>query len=215
MTIQKRGTNQTGEQLKMFMTPREIHAQYQPLDADRMESPGSTYVPRGSERSTFQGRSGYRRTTGGSYGEYTHYGSKYKEVMEPESSEELWERKHEESYYGSDYDPHQVPRATKPGTNTYREWMGSGSTSTVPPTHQRESLGQFGETESLGESIEKHGVKSPVRLGQTIGSEGKREIVGGHHRLAVQTRLNPDQPVPVLHHADIFEAKSHPSYKYT
>src|SRR3954469_8625810 len=69
-----------GEQLKMFMTPSEIHAGYQALDADRYETGRETYVPRGSDRSTFQGGSGYRRTTGGSYAGYTHYGSKYKTV---------------------------------------------------------------------------------------------------------------------------------------
>ena len=47
-------------------------------------------------------------------------------------------------------------------------------------------------------SIDESGVKSPIRLGQQKGSEGKRQIVGGHHRLASATDIDDKQLVPVL-----------------
>jgi CBS domain containing-hemolysin-like protein len=44
---------------------------------------------------------------------------------------------------------------------------------------------------------------------------GKPEVVGGHHRLAVMQFDRPDDLIPVLHHRDIFEAKTSREYRYT
>lgn len=53
--------------------------------------------------------------------------------------------------------------------------------------------------EGLAQGIIEHGVKKPVSLGQAVGSEGKPQIVGGHHRLAVMREESPDEagaPLP-------------------
>jgi hypothetical protein len=225
-----------GEQLKMFMTPNEIHAQYQPLDADREESESEPWASGGTPRSTARSQTEgnvrhglYRRgvDTSGTYQAST-YGTKYRGGdYEPESDEQLWDRKLDESQY-----EHTVPgKATLYGTPHYH---GGGTSTSQLNTGQQEArsrardydTGQRSywteqvkrpstEETSLYDSIQFEGVKSPIRLGQTVGSMGKREIVGGHHRLASQTDIDPNRLVPVLHHEDIFEAKSNPSYKYT
>lgn len=66
--------------------------------------------------------------------------------------------------------------------------------------------------------LKTHGVTQPVHLGNEYGSSGRREVVGGHHRVAVMSHLSPDQLMPVLHHEDIWEAQSpvmHKAYPYT
>jgi hypothetical protein len=69
---------------------------------------------------------------------------------------------------------------------------------------------------SMVESIINQGVLSPIRLGtENIGSQGKQEMVGGHHRFAVALNHAPDKLVPVLFHKDIFDAKADRSYPYT
>ncbi len=86
----------------MFMTPREIMSQYQPMDADRQTTGGTTSS--GSRPSTYtqnpewpnqtardyQGRT--QRTSGGS--------KQYERYAAPESDEQLWARKADEA---SDY----------------------------------------------------------------------------------------------------------------
>lgn len=60
--------------------------------------------------------------------------------------------------------------------------------------------------EGLAQGIIEHGVKKPVSLGQAVGSEGKPQIVGGHHRLAVMREESPDELMPVLHYRDLSQA---------
>lgn len=48
------------------------------------------------------------------------------------------------------------------------------------------------EANGLLDSIKKFGVQVPVSLDH----EGK-EVMGGHHRIAAQHRLNPDQFIPI------------------
>jgi hypothetical protein len=201
------------EQLKMFMTPREILHHYQPLDADLygagtmgMSGQASSGTPTGTARTWgSHGQPGnvrhgqYRHgvDTKGTY-QATTYGTKYRAAGE--THEEMMGRKLEESQYEVD-----VRRRTKVGTSFY------GSDSYVPDT--RPSAGH----ESLYESIEKHGVEHPISLGTSgsHGSAGKREIVGGHHRLAAAEHINPDQFLPVAHYRDIYAARHDPTRKYT
>jgi len=225
VTIQKKGTRQIPGQLKMFMTPAEIHAEYQPLDADRHEQGHETYIPRGSDRSTFQGGSGYRRTTQGGYAGYTEGGGKYKDVETPESNDELWSRKLDEAQgYGEEdgFEPKMVGASSRWSGAT---WHSSRVTTGGGHESSWEGSERYHPSEkmSLHESIGETGVQSPIHLGQTIGSEGKPEVVGGHHRLASATEHASygnwsHQFLPVLHHASIFAARSNPSqqtYKYT
>lgn len=211
-----------GEQLKMFMTPSEIHAGYQALDADRFETGRETYVPRGSDRSTFQGGSGYRRTTGGSYAGYTHFGSKYKTVEETETDEALYARKLDEAQGYGDEDEggaKMVGASSRWSGETYHPATGSQS------SWESEMRYTPSEKITLHESIGEEGVTHPIRLGTggEVGSMGKPQVVGGHHRLASATEHaqwggKGEQFVPVLHHESIHEARSQPTqraYKYT
>ena len=63
------------------------------------------------------------------------------------------------------------------------------------------------EPPSLYESIQEGGVQHPVHLGTQFGSQGKPQIVGGHHRIAAALDTRPDDLIPVLHHEDIYDAK--------
>ena len=229
-----------GEQLKMFMTPHEIHAEYQPLDADRYGR--ESYQPWSGSK-TYTGGSRQTYDDMGEYAQVSRGGTKYGQRQE--TDEELWQRKANEAYGESDDDDYGYVASSVGGSPS--RWSGEtphyhgGGTPTADlSTRQAQERGyaQIGRTPqtdphsywtqtenpryhpgtpgtTLGESIEAEGVHSPIRLGQTIGSMGKPEIVGGHHRLAVATQVNPHQFVPVLHHTDIVEAKLNPSYKYT
>lgn len=79
----------------MFMSAREIQAKYQPLDADRAGLNGSnehtTWSSGGGDNPTARSWRGHntRRTTGGS--------KLYMSSGEPETDEQLWERKAEEA----------------------------------------------------------------------------------------------------------------------
>jgi hypothetical protein len=145
--------NLNHQQLKMFMSPAEIHASWAPLDGDRMNTESESW---GSSSSSGSGSG----SSSGNFGERGH-----------ESDDDLWDRKLDEAHEGN-----------------------------------------------LARSIEEHGVKSPIRLGSIRGSMGLPQIVGGHHRLAVQTDLDPHELIPVLHDTDIYSARSGPSaksYPYT
>jgi hypothetical protein len=66
-----------------------------------------------------------------------------------------------------------------------------------------------GEERGLHEGIEEEGgIKRPVSLGSKKGSMGKKEIVGGHHRLAYMREQRPEDLMPVLHFQDIYEARA-------
>ena len=163
--------NVNGEQLKMFMTPREIHSQYQPLDNDRLEVEDDRAGDRTQRPYTTQG---FENEYVPSEGQYRRQASH--EGVHTEDSDALWERKLDESW-----------------------------------------------DDGLHVSIDESGVKSPIRLGQQKGSEGKRQIVGGHHRLASATDIDDQQLVPVLHDESFGSAlrggqqwrKSREGYPYT
>jgi hypothetical protein len=66
---------------------------------------------------------------------------------------------------------------------------------------------------SLHDRIREEGVQKPVHLSyDQMGDFGKPEIVGGHHRLAAQHDIDPDQPIPVTHWKSIWEAKQSATY---
>ena len=203
-----------GEQLKMFMTPKEIHAGWQPLDADR--HPASEYSSAGS--GTLGSAARWGNDSRGDYYERTTGGGTWTQRENAESSEDLWARKHEEAHgYGDEdsYDAHMVGGRSTQYTYMPTEMTTGGSHIREPGTWQVTRPGV--EPMTLGESIRESGVQSPIRLGQNIGSEDKPQVVGGHHRLAVASD-QPDRLVPVLHHQDIWEARSAPSqmaWKYT
>lgn len=107
----------------MFMTAREITAQYQPLDADR----NRTYDDRGL-------RTGW------------------------EDDAQVWDRKNAES----------------------EVLVG------------RQAV-------SLSARVLRDGVRSPVILGSAPGTQGKPQVVSGHHRIAIMNEHQPDDLIPVQH----------------
>jgi len=60
--------------------------------------------------------------------------------------------------------------------------------------------------EGLYDSIMEHGVRNPISLGQERGFEGKPQVVGGHHRLAVMATEAPHELMPVLHYTSFGQA---------
>lgn len=55
----------------------------------------------------------------------------------------------------------------------------------------------FAGVRGLEKDIKKNGIRVPISLGYEYGSQGKPQIWGGHHRLAVAHSINPDMEVPV------------------
>lgn len=55
----------------------------------------------------------------------------------------------------------------------------------------------YASVKGLDKDIRKNGIKVPISLGYEYGSQGKPQIWGGHHRLAVAHDINPDMEVPV------------------
>lgn len=209
------------EQLKMFMSAREIEAKWQPLDGDRKEVyggrgetrtggtlPESQYATDKLPRKNWYTPGGRDRawTTGG---EHLSRSRVIKENIE--TDEQLWDRKAEEAY-----DPEYSPVSAKRANSFTMRSATTGGRSNQPMgtdtanTYEQPQGAHFRHSwdTTLGESIESVGVKYPVHLGQTKGSQGKPQVVGGHHRMAVMRNLNPDQLMPVLHHQDLKHARS-------
>lgn len=225
------GQNGRGEQLKMFMTPREIHAQYQPLDADRQESwEGGTYQgtyqekswdtgdtrPRadaGSWSTTEERRNrGVHTGPGGNDSgtiERTRGGGKYRlydrnQGGQQESDDELWDRKLEEAQEFGRHGQHG-----EYGGGARADPLRAAHETSSSSSSSSSSGGSYGSrgNESLYDSIAEKGVMGPIRLGQERGSMGKPQVVGGHHRLAAATDIDRDRLVPVLHDESIYDAQ--------
>lgn len=268
------GSTQTATQPKMFMTPTEIHAGWQPLDADREDS---YEYGSGTYEGTYQGKSWdtgqthpgtYRNQTregtmelssasagrqdrrypgihSGPGGEDTgtirrnRSGGKYRLYNRGnaesgvESDEQLWDRKLSEAQneYGrhgqhEDRDSDPLFRGGR-GGGTMGSYEGqptwrpgdAGPSTTAWDRHdarvnsweERRAEARYDQGESLYDSIASEGVHGPIRLGQEIGSMGKPQIVGGHHRLASATDAAPNRFVPVLHDQSIWSARDEAS----
>ena len=260
-----------GEQLKMFMTPKEVHAGWAPLDADRKENwdeggtyegtyepkswdtgdtypsdvnnagthtyavaerryPGIQSGPGGNDAGTI------RRTRGG--GKYRLYDRGSGNTGQ-ESDDDLWERKVEEaSSWGrtgqhGEYGQRDPAKAHESGTlgsfkgqPTGLKANGGGQVSDTAwdrhfarenaheeKRHEQRMAQEDAHTnETLYDSIAREGVKAPIHLGRQVGSMGKPQIVGGHHRLAVATDVDSDKLIPVMHHETIYDAQARPDY---
>ena len=225
------------EQLKMFMTPREIVNKYQVLDADREEH----YDERGGWGTNRP------ETTGGNanivvnsalrglWKEHGRTDYKYTRYEEhgTETDEQVLSRKAEEATYDPEYyaemrgeSPSNMPRSFNPdqalGRSSAPQPRGSGTSAwdshemhqdsylrrKEDEHYQAQAKTEIGPPPSLYESIQEGGVQHPVHLGTQFGSQGKPQIVGGHHRIAVALDTRPDDLIPVLHHPDIYDAKA-------
>ena len=146
-----------------------------------------------------------------------------------ETDEQLWDRKEDESFdeYGRQgihyedaprerSDPHTTIRSydTEGKSLAYKRhtdvWGDSASPS--PVFQHPGNSGKFLGHTNLGDSILEHGVSKPIALGFTRNMQGKREVVGGHHRLAVSNKHRGSVYLPVEHYPDIHAAKANPDY---
>jgi hypothetical protein len=241
------------------MTPREIHAGWQPLDADRESNyEGGTYYGTRQSKSwttgnTFPGtvdsagrphpisetqqmrrnpglHSGPGGTDTGTIERFR--GGEKARVFDrggdgEESDEQLWARKLDESMeygrHGQHDDRDSDPlfaggrggrtMGTYEGQPTIRTGRSEPSDSAWERHYNREDSWERRRQdsrdggESLYDSIAAEGVHGPIRLGSEMGSQGKPEIVGGHHRLAAATEAAPNRLVPVLHDVNIHHAR--------
>lgn len=67
-----------------------------------------------------------------------------------------------------------------------------------------------GSGDYLYDHIQRHGVLNPVALQadlRNVGSLGKPQILGGHHRVAVMHDVRPDELMPVEHYDSVKEAR--------
>jgi hypothetical protein len=198
-------------QLKMFMTPNEIHAQYQPLDADRHDAWDERVGDYTNRSRSTGGRSNYsvRTAADGRPKEASHYRTEH-----PETDQQVWDRKLSESQMSkSEYDEEvhgtQRPPEMSEGGTGYPSYH-TGHTSTFEArqeswdasrdrSHQGK-LDEYYSGGSLYDSVAKEGVQYPLHLGTEVGSSGKPQVAGGHHRLAAAAAINPEQLLPVVHH---------------
>ena len=228
------------EQLKMFMTPREIVNKYQVLDADRQEYHGEdarNYQRTGREERTGGVGTGNMWDPGN-----IHYaeGGSGDFIRQPiqETDEQVFARKNEEAQYDAEYYGEMRGHALTGHTRDFdsnREDLLERSSAPRMPSQESSSAWdswqmkvdsyvnrkqdqhyqrQAEEPESLHESIAQGGVQHPVHLGTQFGSQGKPQIVGGHHRIAAALDTRPDDLIPVIHHEDIYDAKQSKGYKY-
>lgn len=208
-----------GTQLQMFMTPKEIQAHYQPLDGDRggeglLEPEHSDWLTNRSVNSdgdpnvalTTQQKAGGR-------------GKAYERTESMESDSELWDRKLAESQMDPiDYAEARGDSAAArgPGMSVldrasapqYSSSGSSGSHWARAESYIMRKQDEHFNKSSLYDSVREGGVQAPVHLGSQFGVMGKPQVVGGHHRIAAAADIDPNQPIPVLHHADINDARS-------
>jgi hypothetical protein len=216
-------------QLKMFMSPREVLSGWQPLDGDRDEA----MDPRGGDLTgrpyTTMGATNRPNSQGDYHRPYEAdpYGSN------SETDNQLWSRKLDESQmsaneYGEIHDGQgsdsfdveaalehpNAPQYHTGHTGTHEAREDSFFAARVGSFNDRKAeAGQ--ESSSLYNSVRGGGVQSPVHLGTQFGSQGKPQVVGGHHRIAAQNDIDQDALMPVLHHESIRAARSTPGYKYS
>lgn len=221
-----------GEQLKMFMSPREIMSSHQPLDADRLPvgdmRPAGTNTAKNASffnsQGSAQGYTGneYQREAVRTSGGTVHAPSK-------EGLDDMMDRKLEESisgyrheYEGGDGAAQLMVEDPRGGEFTQRSLTTAGTGNDMTVTTAEDGGLQYTRRyseQSLYDSVARDGVQKPVSLAhEQFGSLGKPEIVGGHHRLASQNNIDPDALVPVLHHKTIQDARSVSTtkgYKYS
>lgn len=224
---------QKGEQLQMFMTPREIVSKYQALDGDRQEyyadrdtwntaRSANTAGDRNHPRMKGDGEGGMRP-----FNTSEHEGRPYSYSVPTETDEQVWARKLDESQmtasdladergeslafsknYIDDYSGSLKDRSSYPNTSDYDNTDDLYDDRYEYKAQKQYDYEDFKSSESLYDSVGNSGVQYPVHLGSQFGSQGKREVVGGHHRIAAALDIAPDQPIPVLHHKGLSDARS-------
>jgi hypothetical protein len=113
---------------------------------------------------------------------------------------------------------HHTRRTSTGGSKYYKRTEG-------PETDEAlwERKAEEADDYGLANEIREEGVQHPVSLGREMGSMGKPQIVGGHHRIAVMAEEAPDELMPVLHFQSFGQArregedakKGRGGYRYT
>lgn len=98
------------------------------------------------------------------------------------------------------------------GQDTFNERMNEADEYMEQKQYEHEEERYSGA--SLYDKIAEQGVLSPIHLSyaQLGHTYGKQQVVGGHHRLAASEDIDPDQPIPVKHWRDIYEARASGTY---
>ena len=215
----------SGEQLKMFMTPKEIKGQYQALDGDRQSAYSLTANSRsdGDVYSRMHAVTYEREEHNLSYASGSGPGHRNWLREGEESDEQLYARKASEARLDpGEYAEIHSGRESTPGYETLADRPSApsprGSGTSAMDSYDMKLNSYVGRKQeehydadygpSLYEQIQSEGVKSPVHLSQQFGSLGKPMVVGGHHRLASQGEIDEDQPIPVMHHTDFQAARN-------
>ena len=181
-----------GEQLRMFMTANEILGSYAPLFGDRQATgpqvPRDPQVPwRGVEEKSY----GFGKTEGGRRYQRT-------EGPHPGGSPE------NPSYAATGR--MMVPKTVETDEQLWarKREQAKGDVTSGMLTMAKTGYGHQGE-KTLYEHVTEHGVENPIAL----GTQFPREIMGGHHRLAVMAAERPNDYMPVIHVSDTGEALGH------
>lgn len=187
---------QNPDQLRMFMSAREIQTEYAPNQPDRMYHGTDISVSRasgvrlggGPDPREGQGTFRTRRTDD--------------VVNEVNKGPRLAADKREVARRGG-----QV----KPYFRGFRDLRGPYAN---PETNEQLYSRKLGEAQrgrggnSLQARIKSEGVQTPIALGELTNAAGQRMIAGGHHRVAVMAHLSPDQLLPVVHVKNVLEANT-------
>jgi hypothetical protein len=173
-----------GQQLPMFMSAREITAQYRPNEADRMFH--GTNISVGLARGVRLGGGPDPRA-----GEWTGRDARTDGVVNNFVADPR-----------GNYHPQRPTNVDLKGDwaqpETDEQLYARKYAETRAPKRQ-------GETTTFS-SIAMEGVHTPVALGHEEGTGRPDFVAGGHHRLAVMQHLNADQLLPVVHVRSVGEA---------
>lgn len=229
------------EQLRMFMRPHEILEKWGPLDGDREENweGNGDYDDRRfntgtSNEHNVHGNRNWTNPRSNTDNPYVRSG-----VGDLETDEHLWDRKEEEAFdeygrqglrgAGKHGGPVAESRATISSEDTkgrplrpiagehyaYETMNSEGEYTDVQRPVYRNPGGQdmFGGESTLGDSLIRHGYRgTPIPLGFTKNMNNQREIVGGHHRMAVMKKHRQFDYLPVEYFRDIEDAKARGDY---
>lgn len=199
-----------GDQLKAFMTPREIlgdrfgdpSASYQGLEGDHHLLPKNKANARESEKQMWG-----RKLDEAGLPAADYRAERNKAVLQA-GKIPAGTQGPTDSYLfkGAPAPPLQHPRM---GTSTYEDILYEHDDAMREHIHHR--IDQWTEERTRGQSslyehVASHGVEGPIPLQSGgVGSLGKPQLLGGHHRVASQHHINADQFMPVVHH-DVAEA---------
>ena len=236
----RRTSRDNPDQLKMFMTPEEIHHNYEPLEGDfeqvgdyertsrPMRStrvPGEMTVDRKNIHDPSRERMAFAPGTGD-----------YIKGPRPETHEEFWDRKRDEAQMDP-IDYAESRQQVGSHTNPHFDISAALNRSSAPKAPEGNSQGDITDSRldsfewkehsylerkagdwriqnenqpSIYESVQAEGVKKPVHLSTQFIGPGGKNQIVGGHHRLASAK--PGSYIPVEHHADIWEAQQYEGY---